>query len=167
MPELEQLAISARQAESRGDFTEELRLWRQAMDLAPRGSEEFDIINARVQLLSARVDAGRAPDRAASKLGQEVRTARACAVTAVEVQDVPAIDCPKAKLLLFGLGKFSTFGSMLLSVLPIRRRTAGGSRSGSLHLFTCMKWAMCGRFAGLAFAASPRCLFRFSARLSE
>src|SRR3712207_6024891 len=56
--ELEQLAAAARAAEHRGDFSEELRLWRQALDLTPPDSEEAEIINARVQALSAHIDAG-------------------------------------------------------------------------------------------------------------
>src|SRR5687768_900449 len=56
--ELEQLAAAARAAELRGDFSEELRLWRQALELTPAGSEEAEIINARVQVLSRHIDAG-------------------------------------------------------------------------------------------------------------
>ena len=58
MPELEQLAAMARNAETRGDFPEELRIWRQALELVPRDSEEFEIINHRVQVLSATIDRG-------------------------------------------------------------------------------------------------------------
>jgi Zn-dependent protease len=117
MPELEQLAISARQAESRGDFTEELRLWRQAMDLVPRGSEEFDIINARVQVLSARVDAGRAPAEPHPSWVKKFGPLGPVLLLLWKFKTFLLLALSKGKLLLLGLGKFSTFGSMLLSVL--------------------------------------------------
>ena len=58
LSELERLSVLARSAEQRGDVVEELRLWRQALDVAPPDSDEYAIINNRVQQLSRRVDEG-------------------------------------------------------------------------------------------------------------
>jgi Zn-dependent protease len=117
MPELEQLATLAREAEFRGDSTEELRLWRQAMELAPRGSEEFEIINARVQALSARVDTGRAPVQPHPSWVKKFGPLGPILLLVWKFKTFLLLALSKGKLLLFGLGKFSTFGSMLLSVL--------------------------------------------------
>lgn len=117
MPELEQLAAMARNAERRGDFTEELRLWRQALQLVSPGSEEFEIINHRVQVLSATVDSGvtavAKPDHNwLKKLGPLAPVL----LILWKLKGFVLLALSKGKLLLFGLGKFSTFSSMLVSM---------------------------------------------------
>jgi Zn-dependent protease len=117
MPELEELARKAREAESHRDFTEELRLWRQALDLAPRGSEEFHIINARVQVLSAHIDAGQVQAQPHPSWVKKFGPLGPILLLLWKFKAFLFLVLSKGKLLLFGLGKFSTFGSMLLSVL--------------------------------------------------
>lgn len=117
MPELEVLAKLAREAESRRDFSEELRLWRQAMELAPYGSEEYGIIRARVQALSAHVDAGRQAAEPHPSWVKRFGPLGPILLLLWKFKAFLLLVLSKGKLLLFGLGKFSTFGSMLLSVL--------------------------------------------------
>lgn len=116
MSELEQLAVSARDAEKRGDLEEELRLWRQALDVAPRGSEEFDIIYARVQELSARIDAGTPEHKASPNWVKKFGPLAPILLLLWKFKAVILLVLSKGKLLLFGLSKFSTFGTMALSV---------------------------------------------------
>ena len=54
--QLEQLSIDARAAEHRGDFTEELRLWRIALSLLTPGTEDHDIVKRRIIELGRMID---------------------------------------------------------------------------------------------------------------
>ena len=116
--ELEQLAAAARAAELRGDFSEELRLWRQALDLTPAGSEEAEIINARVQNLSAHIDAGNHVRHEKPRPNWLKRLGPLAPVLLLlwKLKTFILIALSKGKLLLFGLGKFSTFSSMLVAM---------------------------------------------------
>ena len=116
MPELEQLAAMARNAEKRGDFPEELRLWRQALELVPRDSEEFEIINHRVQVLSATVDRGAQASKPDHKWLKKFGPLAPILLLLWKLKAVVLLALSKGKLLLFGLGKFSTFSSMLISM---------------------------------------------------
>jgi Zn-dependent protease len=116
--ELEQLAAAARAAEQRGDFSEELRLWRQALDLTPAGSEEAEIINARVQLLSAHIDAGNQPrhEKPHPNWLKKLGPLAPVLLLLWKLKTFILIALSKGKLLLMGLGKFSTFSSMLVAM---------------------------------------------------
>jgi Zn-dependent protease len=116
--ELEQLAGAARAAEQRGDFSEELRLWRQALELTSPGSEEAEIINARVQFLSAQIDAGRHTRQDKPHPNWLKRLGPLAPVLLVlwKLKTFILIALSKGKLLLFGLGKFSTLGSMVVAM---------------------------------------------------
>jgi Zn-dependent protease len=117
MSELEVLARQAREAELRRDFTEELRLWRQAMELAPRDSEEYDIIRTRVLALSAHIDTGHAAATPHPNWAKRFGPLGPILLLLWKFKAFLLLVLSKGKLLLFGLSKFSTFGSMLLSVL--------------------------------------------------
>lgn len=116
MPGLEQLSDLARAAERRGDVAEELRLWRQALDLAPAQSEEYQIIDARVQQLSRRVDKEETPAQAPANWVKKLGPLGAALLLLWKFKAILLVALSKGKLLLFGLGKFSTFSSMLLSM---------------------------------------------------
>jgi Zn-dependent protease len=116
LPELERLSVLARSAEHRGDYIEELRLWRQALDLAPRDSDEYPIINNRVQELSRRIDEGET--QAKPKTGWMKKFGPLAPVLYLlwKMKTIVLLILSKGKLLLLGLGKFSTFSSMLVSM---------------------------------------------------
>jgi Zn-dependent protease len=116
MPELEQLAAMARNAERRGDFPEELRLWRQALELVPRDSEEFEIINHRVQVLSATIDRGATAPKPDHKWLKKFGPLAPILLLLWKLKGVVLLALSKGKLLLLGLGKFSTFSTMLVSM---------------------------------------------------
>lgn len=116
MPDLEQLAAMARNAEQRGDFVEELRLWRQALELVPPDSEEFEIINHRVQVLSSQIDAGAAAPKPDHGWLKKFGPLAPILFLLWKFKGFVLIALSKGKLLLFGLGKVSTFSSMLVSM---------------------------------------------------
>jgi Zn-dependent protease len=117
MSELELLATQARAAESRGDVVEELRLWREALDRAEPGSEESEIIRARVQALSGFIDSGEQPHKPQGEWAKKFGPLAPVLLLLWKFKTAILIVLSKGKLLLFGLSKFSTFGSMLVSVL--------------------------------------------------
>src|SRR4051812_48048151 len=59
--QLETVAEQARAAAAANDRTEELRLWRSALDLLPANSKQHATIAERVNLLSRVVDTSPAP----------------------------------------------------------------------------------------------------------
>ncbi len=117
MSDFEQIVTQARSAEHRGDPIEELRLWRQALDLAEPGSEESEIIRTRMQALSASIDAGEHPHKSGGEWAKKFGPLAPILLLLWKFKTFLLIALSKGKLLLFGLSKFSTFGSMLLSVL--------------------------------------------------
>ena len=116
--ELEQLAAAARAAELRGDFSEELRLWRQALELTPAGSEEAEIINTRVQVLSAHIDAGNyvRHEKPRPNWLKKLGPLAPILLLLWKLKTFILIALSKGKLLLMGLGKFSTLSSMLVAM---------------------------------------------------
>lgn len=109
---LEQLAALAREAEKRGDLAEELRLWREAMHLAPPDSEEFRIIWSRVQELSAKVDAGGEPPKPPPNWKKRFGPLAPILLILWKFKGFVLLALTKGKLLLLGLSKFSTVVSM-------------------------------------------------------
>ena len=116
LPELERLSAMARSAEHRGDVIEELRLWRQALDLAPPDSEEYQIINNRVQQLSRRVDEGDTHAKPKAAWIKKFGPLAPALYLLWKMKTIILLVLSKGKLLLLGLGKFSTFSSMLVSM---------------------------------------------------
>jgi Zn-dependent protease len=123
---LKALAESAEAAERAGDWTEALAHWRQALELLPPTSRQFDVIREKAVGLSRQIDdmppAARAaldrantlPDSsAAEQPSADARASKSLAAIAVAVL---LFVLTKGKLLIAGLLKGGTFLSMLMSV---------------------------------------------------
>jgi Zn-dependent protease len=115
---LEQLVDEARAAAARRDFSEELRLWRLALDQLEPGSEEHRIITSRIHELRGFIDAGPAPEKPHNhaKWKRILGPAAPIAFLLWKFKAIILGVLSKGKLILFGLSKFSTFSTMLLSM---------------------------------------------------
>ena len=119
MPEtLEQLVDDARAAAARRDYSEELRLWRLALDQVERGSDEYQIITRRIHELREFIDVGPVPQKPHdhSKWKRILGPAAPIAFLLWKFKAILLGVLSKGKLILFGLSKFSTFSTMLLSM---------------------------------------------------
>ncbi|HEX4560681.1 MAG TPA: site-2 protease family protein [Gemmatimonadales bacterium] len=103
---LKTLAATAERAVATGDLSGGLAAWREALDLLPADSRQHATIAATVLSLSKQVDGGSSEDPARPAQGRKV------AQGAAGVGLLAAI-LGKAKLLLLGLTKASTFFSMI------------------------------------------------------
>jgi Zn-dependent protease len=116
--QLERLSIDARAAEARRDFGEELRLWRIALALLPPGGEDYETVRRRIIELGQIIDAGPVAQEPHDH-GKWKRILGPAAPVAFLLWKFKAIllaVLSKGKLILFGLSKFSTFSTMLLSM---------------------------------------------------
>ena len=117
---LNQLAAAAKQAASGGDVTGALTAWREAMELLPPESKQYAAVGAAVAALTREADArGLKPAPAAPAPGSPAGrhgSKRGAASAAGAIGAAAIFLITKAKLLLFGLTKASTFFSMLLSI---------------------------------------------------
>jgi Zn-dependent protease len=114
---VEQLVDEARAAEARRDFSEELRLWRLALDQLDPSSEEHSIIRRRIHELGGIIDAGgHQPKHDHSKWKRILGPAAPIAFLLWKFKAILIGVLSKGKLILFGLSKFSTFSTMLLSM---------------------------------------------------
>ena len=109
--QLNQLAAAAEAARAGGDRVGALRNWRDALDLLPAGSAQFAAVHAQIVALEQETDrrapAGAAADPGAAGSGSALkRSWVAIAAAAVFLLG-------KFKLLLLGLTKLKTLGSML------------------------------------------------------
>ena len=98
---LTQLAEAAGAAEKSGDLPEALRLWREAVELLPPGSGQFNALQQKCAALSQR--AGPPP----SKTGWKK--------VAGPIGALVVLLLTKGKMLFLGLTKASTFFSMLVA----------------------------------------------------
>lgn len=114
---LQQLIQQAQGAESQGLRSEALRLWREALALVPADSPERNVLWQRIQVLSAQVDAHGTSATAAPapRWTKRLGPLAPLALLLWKLKAFLLLALTKGKLLLFGLGKFSTFFSMLLS----------------------------------------------------
>ncbi len=112
--ELKRLASEAERAEQAGDPSMALASWRQALDLLPRDSTQYQVVSARVTGLSRSVDAATQP-KPGSRLGKGAAGLGALGALLAKFKFALVFLLTKAKLLLLGLTKASTFFSMLLS----------------------------------------------------
>lgn len=110
--ELKRLAAEAEQAVAVHDLSRALSLWRQALDLLPRGTRQHEIISNKVDDLSRRVGTGTpgAQPVGAPHPGSKW-TKPAGVLGTIGLLSLLS----KGKLLLLGLTKAGTFFSMLLS----------------------------------------------------
>jgi Zn-dependent protease len=115
--ELKTLAANAEAATAAGNFSGALVHWRRALELLPRGSAQFLAINAKVNDLVQRLDsptAAEVPKKPAwANRGGIIG---ALGLILWKFKFILVFVLTKAKLLLLGLTKASTFFSMLLSL---------------------------------------------------
>jgi len=108
--ELNRLAAAAEAARTAGDRASALRNWRDALDLLPPGSTQFAAVHAQIVALEQETD-GRAPARAAD--GPAAGGGSTLKRSWVAIAAAAMFLFGKLKLLLLGLTKLKTLGSML------------------------------------------------------
>lgn len=114
--ELKQLAAEAEEASRAGDGSAALARWREALDLLPPDSRQYQVIWEKVTGLSRQVSEVPATERSSKgwlKAGSGLGVA---GLFLWKFKFLLVFLLSKAKLLLFGLTKASTFLSMLLSL---------------------------------------------------
>ena len=109
--QLNQLAAAAEAARAGGDRVGALRNWRDALDLLPAGSAQFAAVHAQIVALEQETDrrapAGAAADPGAAGSGSALKRSW------VPIAAAAVFLLGKFKLLLLGLTKLKTLGSML------------------------------------------------------
>jgi Zn-dependent protease len=111
---LKELAAEAGRADDAGDLTGALTAWRSALELLPAGTRQQAIIAQRVADLGRRVDAGGGNSAGARPVtAKGGKTGPSAAGTAAGLGVTALLLLSKAKFLLLGLTKASTFFSML------------------------------------------------------
>lgn len=116
--ELRKLATGAEAATAGGAFSDALAQWRRALELLPPDSSQHAVIRKKMEQLVRQVDAGGEPAKAQSKF-KWAGKGGALVVAGLllwKFKFLLVFVLTKAKLLLLGLTKASTFFSMLLSV---------------------------------------------------
>ncbi|MFY9823468.1 MAG: site-2 protease family protein [Thermoanaerobaculia bacterium] len=116
--ELKDLARKAEEAARAGDLSSELAAWRQALDLLPPGTRQFQSVAAKVDGLSRRVGSSPTPPQAAGG-GRSWKGGGALAglgLLAWKLKAILALALGEGKLLFLGLGNAGTVASMLLSM---------------------------------------------------
>jgi len=113
--ELKRLAAAAEQATQAGDSSAALAAWREALDLLPRDSTQHQVVSARVLELSRALDRAPQAARQTSRLGKGAAGLGALGALLVKFKFALIFLLTKAKLLLLGLTKASTFFTMVLS----------------------------------------------------
>ena len=114
----DQLKALSAQAGASEDPTEQLRLWREVLDLLPAGTRQADVVRERVLALVDRVDEGQAPD-GTSGLGRLAGAGGMLGSAALLLWKGKALillALTKGKLLLVGLTKLPVLASMALSL---------------------------------------------------
>lgn len=118
--QLKALAGAAEQAERSGDFTGALAAWRHALELLPPGTRQQQVIVSRIGTLAEKSPTA-APAPTASAAGQKRRAGGLAGIGAFgllvwKFKFLAVLLLTKAKFLLLGLTKASTFLSMFLSL---------------------------------------------------
>lgn len=129
--ELERLAREAREAEEGGRLPDAFAALRRMLELLPAGTRQRSAVSARVDELGRRgivpsplrtapaaspdVDASPRPAGRGWKLGKRFGFLGAAGLLLWKLKSLLVIVGSKFKLVLLGLGKLQTLGSMLLS----------------------------------------------------
>lgn len=113
--ELKRLAAAAERAAQAGDSSAALAAWREALDLLPRDSTQHQVVSARILELSRALDRAPGPAKQSSRLGKGAAGLGALGALLAKFKFAVIFLLTKAKLLLLGLTKASTFFTMLLS----------------------------------------------------
>jgi Zn-dependent protease len=114
---LRALAAEAESRTGEGDAARAADAWRRALELLPPGSTQHAAVLARLQALSAQIDAGATP-AVSEPQPSWVRRAGPLGVVALAVWKLKfllVLALTKGKLLLLGLGNAGTLLSMMLS----------------------------------------------------
>jgi Zn-dependent protease len=115
--ELKKLAAEAEAATANGAFSDALAKWRRALELLPLHSSQYAAIQQRVEQLVRQVDtAPPAKDHPTPKWAGAGGALGIIGLLLWKFKFLVVFVLTKAKLLLLGLTKGSTFFSMLLSV---------------------------------------------------
>ena len=115
--ELQRLSAEAASTEARGDLTEALRLWREALTLLPPDTQQYRIVENKLRQLSDHVDTHvPAPVRPKPNWFKRLGPLAPIALLLWKFKAVIFVALSKGKLLLFGLSKLSTLSTMLLSL---------------------------------------------------
>ncbi|HKW39694.1 MAG TPA: site-2 protease family protein [Gemmatimonadales bacterium] len=113
--ELKRLASEAERATQANDPSAALAAWREALELLPPGSRQYQTVSARIAELSRLVERTPAPGKPASRLGKGAAGLGALGALLAKFKFAIVFLLTKAKLLLLGLTKAGTLVSMLLS----------------------------------------------------
>jgi Zn-dependent protease len=114
--ELKTLAAKADEETARGEWSKALAEWRRALELLPPNSAQHAAILARINELVRRVDTNQAPHKPKPKWAVSGGALGVIALLLWKFKFALVFILTKAKLLLLGLTKASTFFSMLLSL---------------------------------------------------
>ena len=116
--ELKVVAAAAENAMAGANITEALAQWRRALEMLPPNSQQYAAIREKIAELVRQTDAAGSQAARAEKPNWAKRGGAVAAVGLLlwKFKFVLVFIATKAKLLLFGLTKASTFFSMLLSV---------------------------------------------------
>jgi Zn-dependent protease len=118
--ELKRLAAAAQQAEARGDVSAQLEAWRRALTRLPPESTQYASILQRVEALSRSLDATGGPGAEAAgetkKSWWSGGALGAAALLLWKFKAVAVFVLTKAKFLVLGLSKGTTFFSMLAAL---------------------------------------------------
>ncbi|MBI4421922.1 MAG: site-2 protease family protein [Gemmatimonadetes bacterium] len=116
--ELKRLAADAERAAQTGDLATELAAWRQALDLLPADSRQYDAISTKVAALSRRLDTAGEPVKAAPRPAWAARAGVLGALVLLlwKFKFLLGFLVTKGKFLVLGLTKGGTLFSMLLSL---------------------------------------------------
>jgi hypothetical protein len=164
---LKELAADAVAAAERQDVIAELTAWRASLDLLPAGSRQYTTIAARVADLSRTSDlATRERQQPPSGRWKWLAALGPAGLLLWKFKFLIVAIASKAKLLILGLSKASTFTSMLLAFGVYWAQWGCGLRAVSCSAFTCMRWGTSRRSAGTASRRARRCSFRVSVRSS-
>ncbi|MDB5299228.1 MAG: Zn-dependent protease [Phycisphaerales bacterium] len=119
---LQSLADAARRTTETGDHTGALSAWREALELLPQDSRQFEIIQEKIAASTRAVSAvppapGTPSTSDKSSPGKKAAAGLgALGLLLLKFKTVLLVLLTKGKLLLLGLTKASTFLSMLLSI---------------------------------------------------
>ena len=120
--ELKTLAAEADAATRTGALSDALAKWRRALELLPPQSSQHVVIRQKIEQLVRQVDLGPEPPQQPAKAHSKPKWASTGGTLGViglllwKFKFLVVFALTKAKLLLLGLTKASTFFSMLLSV---------------------------------------------------